>query len=72
MADAAEYSNILNLWQDIKEDIPALLSNPYTWLEEQLNIAAVSRATGSDEKQLETLLEIMHTLNSIHFHIHEE
>jgi hypothetical protein len=72
MASAPEYSNIVTLWQDIKEDIPDLLSNPYTWLEEQLNIAAVRRATGSGEKQLETLMEIMHTLISIHFHIHEE
>ena len=72
MADVPEYSDVVIHWKDIKEDIPALLSNPNVWLEEQLNIARRRGSRLHADPHFGTLLEIMHMLNNIHFHIHDE
>jgi hypothetical protein len=72
MANIPEYSRIVVFWEDIKEDIPALLSNPYTWLEEQLKIASLRSSRLSADSHFVILLEIMHMLNDIHFHVHDE
>ena len=72
MANVPEYSQIVALWEDIKEDIPVLLSNPYIWLEEQLKIASLRNSRLQTDIHFKNLLDIMHTLNDIHFHIHNE
>jgi len=72
MANIPEYSEIVVSWKDIKEDITALLSNPYIWLEEQLKIASLRQSRLRAEPHFGNLLEIMHMLNDIHFHEHNE
>ena len=72
MADIPEYSDIVKLWEDIKKDMPALLSNPYTWLEGQLKIAPRRSSRLHADPHFGILLEIMHMLNDIHFHEHNE
>ncbi len=72
MANVPQYSDIINSWEDIKEDIKALLSNPYTWLEEQLKIASRRSSRLDTDPRFGNLLEIMHMLNDIHFHENDE
>ena len=72
MANIPEYSNIVVNWEEIKKDIPSLLSNPYIWLEEQLKVSSRRHSRLTADPHFVALLEIMHMLNDIHFHVHDE